>query len=360
MSVAVALELEDDRASITTKDGFRRFVYAPERARPTRHSAEALQAMSGKSKAAYDEVRREWHSNLGPYETVALEGVFEGVDEVVSTNRQAPNLVRPGVVIDGPAGTGKTTAIQTWSGRYHRESLDKHGEYAAEGFERLPVCFISLTSGMTPKGLNQAICDFYALPLNGSAVSLGRRFERAIANHGTRVLVLDDIHFINATTVSGRNLSDHLKHIMSVANVTLLLTGIDVKNTGLLPTTGTPSRSTAQTGRRLTLVPVDTYRSADTRWKSLVKAFEANIVLAHPTPRLLAEDLSAYLYDRTQGSVSSLAMLLSRAAGRAIRTGDEKLSPQLLGAVRIDVESERRRTHVSLDGTQQASRRTTR
>src|SRR5438309_479081 len=55
---------------------------------------------------------------------------------------------------------------------------------------------------------------------------------------------------------------------------------------------------------------------------------------------MLADDLSDYLYTRSTGHFASLMTLISRGCLRAIRTGQERLSVQLMDKVANDAAAE--------------------
>jgi len=63
-------------------------------------------------------------------------------------------------------------------------------------------------------------------------------------------------------------------------------------------------------------------------------------VLAHKAPGMLAGELSDYLFARSTGHIGSLMTLLNRGCQRAVRTGTERLTAELLDTVKCDAASE--------------------
>ncbi|MFB6724363.1 hypothetical protein ACFCV3_29560 [Kribbella sp. NPDC056345] len=62
---------------------------------------------------------------------------------------------------------------------------------------------------------------------------------------------------------------------------------------------------------------------------------------------MLSEDLSDYLFARSSGHFASLMSLIGRGCYRAIKTGTETLTVDLLDAVRIDQAAETARKHLA-------------
>jgi hypothetical protein len=69
----------------------------------------------------------------------------------------------------------------------------------------------------------------------------------------------------------------------------------------------------------------------------VVHACERQLVLANHQHGVLAHDLSDYLFARTTGYFGSLTALINRAAARAMRTGVEALTEEILEKTVIDV-----------------------
>ncbi len=74
----------------------------------------------------------------------------------------------------------------------------------------------------------------------------------------------------------------------------------------------------------------------------MVKTLEAALVLFQHEPGSLARRHWRYLHDRTAGSIAALHNLIRLGAVRAMRTGQEALTRDLLDGIRLDYTSERR------------------
>ena len=72
----------------------------------------------------------------------------------------------------------------------------------------------------------------------------------------------------------------------------------------------------------------------------MLHAIEQRVVLVKHREGTLSVELADYLYARTSGHIGSLMTLINRTSSRAIRTGTEALTEQLLDATPIDAAAE--------------------
>ncbi|MGI5423719.1 hypothetical protein [Streptomyces sp. CA-179760] len=106
----------------------------------------------------------------------------------------------------------------------------------------------------------------------------------------------------------------------------------------------------AQTGRRTTRLDMPPF-TIDTeqgrrRWRQLLLALEQRIVLADAHPGMLADELSDYLFARSTGHIGALMTFINRGCQRAVRSGAERLTRDLLDQVRIDAAAEQARAEL--------------
>ena len=160
---------EDRRYTLTRLDGWLRLVDLPPRACPPRLTLAQLRALNAGERARYDDARAVWHANLGPIRTPQLLDLHEHLDEIVESNRQDGDKNKPAALVDAYPGLGKTTAVLAYAKTYHHQQVLLHGESTEEGHRRVPICYIALTGNTQIRGLNQAICRFYQLPVSGTA-----------------------------------------------------------------------------------------------------------------------------------------------------------------------------------------------
>lgn len=345
----------------STKTGWFAMAEATPRTRPPVYTAEAVAAMPRAERLRYNQARAVWHANLGPVRTPQVDAVFEGLDEIVGSNRQDGEKVKPAAVLDALPGLGKTTAATAFGKTFHRDQIDLHGPKVAAGdgtWQRIPVVYLGLTSNTTMRSLNAMLCRFFGLPGadRGNADLLAHRAAECVANCKTRLIIVDDVHFLDVNRRDGREVANHFKWLANTFPVTFLFVGVGLRARGLLDE-GLSGADAAysQTARRwnvLTLEPFEIRTEAGRRvWRQLLLGIERELVLAGAHRGILARDLADYLFARCSGHFASLMSLISRGCYRAVKTGVETLTIELLDAVRIDeaAETARGELHAALD-----------
>lgn len=101
------------------------------------------------------------------------------------------------------------------------------------------------------------------------------------------------------------------------------------------------SRRTPAAGPPLGVDPFEIETEPGRRtWRQLLLAIEKDLVLAGTHPGMVADELADYLFARSTGHFASLMTLITRGCRRAIRTGTEKLTRDLLDQVRNDAAAE--------------------
>ena len=339
--------------SLSRKEGWRRYVDAPARQRPDQLTPVHLAALDGGAREDYDETRHDWHANFGILRTPQLAAVTDDLDQIVATNRQDPDRVRGAAVIDALPGLGKTTIANTFARGYDRTQIRRFGPVTEDGHERLPVFRVGLTSKTTLRTLNRMICEFYGHPGTdrANAARLASYAVDCVLGCATGVGVIDDVHFINPAHKDGLDVSNHLKWLANELPVTFIYTGVGLAERrlfaeGLLG----EHAALAQTGRRWTRLALPPFHvSTDEgrgHWKGLLKATERQLVLAHAQPGMLT-GLADYLFARSSGHIGSFITLITRGCYKAIRTGTERLTRDLLDTVRIDEASEQARAQLA-------------
>lgn len=339
-----------DNLTLSRKEGWQRFVDAPERARPDELTRAQLQVLGDAARADYDRRRRDWHANLGPIKTPQLADLHEDLWDIVDSNVQDGDQAKGSIAIDAFPGLGKTTAVLAFAKQYHRREVAADGPRTADDHERWPVCRVGLTGNTTMRDFNRAMLEFFAHPgtTRGTAAEFARRALDCVLSCEVKLFIVDDLHFLRWSARSGVEVSNHLKYIANEFPVTLLFVGVGLAEKGLYSEGHSYSDAVlAQTGRRTTALDlqpftIDTERGRR-QWRQLLLALERKIVLADARPGMLADELSDYLFARSTGHMGSLMTLINRACHRAVRTETERLDQDLLDRVKNDAASEKAR-----------------
>jgi hypothetical protein len=335
--------------TLSRKEGWRRYVDQPVRVRPEPLTVNQLAALGGQAREDYDEARHDWHANFGIIKTPQLQALHDELAEIVATNRQDPDRVRGAAVIDALPGLGKTTIANTFARDFDRAQLRRRGILTADGHERLPVFRVGLTSRTTLRTLNRMICDFYGHPgtERANAAQLASYAVDCVLSCDTRIGIIDDIHFIDPYRKDGVEVSNHLKWLANELPVTFIYAGVGLAERRLFAEGFIGEQAVlAQTARRWTRLELPPFHIASNAgrrgWVGLLKATERQLVLARNRPGMLAE-IADYLFARSTGHIGSFVTLITRGCFKAIRTGVEQLTTELLDSVRIDVASEQAR-----------------
>jgi hypothetical protein len=342
-----------DDAIPSRKEGWLTLAEAVPRTPPRQLDSAALARLSARDKEEYDRERRIWHANIGPLKTPQMAAIHEDLWDIVDSNLQDGDKVKGAAAIDAYPGLGKTTTALAFAREFHRREVDALGRYTIDGHEHLPVCRIGLGANTTIKALNQGILDFYGHPASGRYTSsttaqLASQALDCILSCRTRLVVVDDVHFLDVRSRDGLDVSNHLKWLANEFPVTFLFVGVSLRERGLMSEGMTSAdQAMAQTARRWTRLTLQPFRIAEdagrAHWRSLLLGIERNLVLTRMHPGTIAEDLSGYLFARTTGHIGSLMTLINRGAQRAIRRGEETLTVDLLDSVRIDEGAENAR-----------------
>jgi len=283
-----------------------------------------------------------------------MQTLFDELEEIVQTNRQDGDRVRGSAVLSALPGLGKTTAAVCYGVRYHREQLELHGASTPDGHDRVPVVYLALTSSTTMRSLNSALCRFFEHPswARGNAALLADRATDCVLSCQTRLIVIDDVHFLDMNRRDGREIANHFKWLQSQFPVTFLFVGVGILERQMLNDgLGPADEALAQTARRWTALSLSPFEIASDEgrrtWRRLLLAIERDVVLTDAHQGMLADHLADYLYARSTGHFASLMTLISRGCWRAIHTRTERLTAELLDQVRNDEAAERARQELT-------------
>ena len=351
-----------DNLTLSRKEGWRDFTTAPKRECPDALSKAQIRHLNDAATDLYNQRRAQWHNNIGPVKTPQLAALHEDLWGVLDSNDRDGNCAKGAVAIDGYPGLGKSTAVEAFAREFHCREISRHGQYTASGDERWPVCRIGMRGNTSMKDFNAALCDFYAHPgihRRGTAEQLGRRALDCVLSCETRLLIIDDLHFLHWQRSGGIEVNNHFKYIANEFPVTLLSIGIGLGDRGLLTEDLCAMVDGAryedlvleQTTRRTTVYEMHPYtletEEKRRQWRQLLLTIEERLVLGAKKPGMLADHLSDYLFIRSTGHIGSLMELIRRGCVRAIRTRSETLDRKLLDSIKIDSAAEKARVELA-------------
>ena len=211
-----------------------------------------------------------------------------------------------------------------------------------------------------PKSLCKAILNFYGAPMTSrmDLPDLVHQVAASLRDHGTKVLLLDDITRLRMHRADDQDTLDLIRAFMSM-HVTLVLVGVDIPGSGLmregiqdqtdrqihLP----PSKrakvyglEATQTERRFDLIELDRFRYDSpahiNAWITHLTGVENSIRLLDAEPKMLTTGtMPEYLYERTAGVVGLLERLIEDGCREAMHSRREHLTEELLEGITIDL-----------------------
>lgn len=314
---------------LTTVAGWRRFV-AEVPAAPQLLAPSAWSGLDPDARAAYDEDRLDHHSRLLIVQTPTIRDVVNTGRRLTLLNRTA-HYGRSGLIVSGPARTGKTTAItqlgKTIEVIHHRRHPRSSGD--------IPVIYITVPPAATPRMIAMEFARFFGLPVprRANITDILEPVCGVCLDTRVTLVAVDELHNLNTTTRAGGEASDTLKYLSERIPATFVYAGINLQRTGLL--SGTRGE---QIAGRFGMVATGAFRP-DRQWTSLIAALESGLRLHHHRPATLT-GLDGYLHHRTKGMIGSLLWLIRTAAINAILDGTEKITKAALDTVAADIASQ--------------------
>lgn len=305
--------------------GWRRFIDGPP-APPAVSSRSAWQRMAASERDLYDEDRLDHHARMLTVATPFVEQTAICGRRLVLLNRHAISA-RRGLIVSGPAGTGKTIAI-TQLGRSH-ELLDRARHPNVT--DRIPVVYVTVPPASTARMIATEFARFLGLPVRARSnmTDIIEAVVGVCTDTRTGLVLVDELHNISLTSRHGAEVADTLKYFSERLAATFVYAGIDIAESSLL--SGTRG---AQIAGRFTLIPSRPF-PYNSEWKGLVAAIEDTLRLHDHRPGTLTR-LDRFLHDHTGGMIGSLSHAIRGAAVDAILTGTEKITKQSLQTIPLD------------------------
>lgn len=253
------------------------------------------------------------------------------LDMTIAFNETSLPGAKTITAISGANGVGKSTFAHSWAHAYHRRKVA--GLELRNGFPQLevgggmadavPVVWLNLQAQAKIAELDVQILNFLGRGLSGTIRDMTMRAVRALEDHRVSLLVIDDVHLLKLSKISGRDVLDHLKHLnteLGEVGGSMVLIGADLEGTDLV--------FDPQISARLQLHKLEPIGAATAhgraRWQDTVADMEADLLPLLPQARSgKLEQYAPVLHGLTGGYVGELATMLKRATVAALlnRTG---------------------------------------
>ena len=268
------------------------------------------------------------------------------------------------VAVDGPNAVGKSTAVRDWAHQVHRQHLGglvstpRPRWFPREGVsaDQVPVVWLSLTGRQNAAGIFRKILAYLGHGTRGSGDLIEIAASRALATHGVRLLVLDDVHMLNTRLITGLATLAGVKTLndmLSDSGGTLLVVGAHIAGGALL--------EDPQIAGRVDLHTLQPY-AADSKpdiaeWQRLIKCCQPLVAPYLPDA---GEDCllghSRVLWERSQGHVRDVNRLLAEGVAGCVRDGRAVLTEADFAAVRVTKRALDRHTRLAAGSINTATR----
>ncbi len=243
---------------------------------------------------------------------------------------RTPPSDRPkNLLVFGESNVGKSTILKRWA-----KGVNDKAAVAAETADPetmgdwavLPVVRVQTP----PKGDEGRLYDNilramgYPLPISYSPSAKCQTVLKLLANNQTKIVMLDEFH----NALSGRfdqrlHFNVVIKNLTNEAGIPLVVAGVE--------TVELVFRKEDQLHRRFSRIELKAWRDNED-WRKLLRSFERLIPLKHPS--VLADPVMATtLYEVSSGRIGDLSDVLKEAAIRAILSGEERITPDMIQAV---------------------------
>ncbi|MFE7128347.1 TniB family NTP-binding protein [Streptomyces sp. NPDC057617] len=265
--------------------------------------------------ADVDRDRMAYHARL----TVIAPDVAQA-EELVLLNEHATGA-RHGMLLYGPAGTGKTIAL-TEIIRHHRIRLRRLPEPHRSAS---PLVYVHVPPAATPRMLIVELVRGLGIPFRAgcSSPELARLAEEALKDCPPALVLVDEAHNIRPASPAAASVRDMLDYLCDRVPATFIYAGIGT-------TDSLTSAVTVAAHRRLIPVVVHALIEGEA-WRAFIAEVEQALRLReHTVGTLQHADL---LHRLTAGTPLRVSYLLGSAAIQAIRDGTERITGQALTAL---------------------------
>jgi hypothetical protein len=332
----------------------------------SRLTAAEYRRLSARARMLHDLHRAATHANLAIQETPMSGPVAWVMFSRIQNNalKHKPTT-RAGLMINGGGYQGKTETVCEVAAAFEDQWLDLHDQinpHAVAGTRDLlaTVAYVQTPVTATPKSICEAILDFYGAWHKAMTLpQLVHAVRTSLYDHGTKVLILDDITRLKMHREADQDALDLLRALMSM-HVTLVLVGVGIPASGLLHEgrgdrragtwtfpppkkgRGYNDEAATQTERRFDLLNLDPFRydtpPAIAAWVAHLAGVEDQLRLLRAEPGMLTTGaMPEYLFARTGGIVGLLERLVEDGCAYAIDTGAEQLTTGLLDTIDINL-----------------------
>lgn len=228
----------------------------------------------------------------------------------------------PNALIVGERGNGKSSIAEHFAKRFSGRDDD-----ALERRE-LPVLLIESPSAPFEARIYQQILRDLFSPFHPKTPvpQLRYQVERTLTELGTRMLMLDEIHhLLDGNAVQQRQCLNSLKSLANTVGVVIV--GFGTKRAEHAISTDD------QLANRFEVLDLPNWPN-DANWHSMLASFERYLPLRRPS-HLTDPPLASLLHTKSGGWLGDLVQYLRRAGKKAITSGTERITWEIVNSIQI-------------------------
>lgn len=306
---------------------------------PARLSASDCKDLDPARLANWNAERGDWHANLPFVHTPQADAVLADMRLLIESNRQQVDEAKPAVLLNGYAGYGKSAIIKECLYELHRENATEVLA-ATRGSRQIDVIHISARAATSERSIAERLRDFLELPRSGrSAGEITARVLDAVFECQVKVIAIDELHFVGQTAAVGRRLSNYIKDLINNSPCTFVFAGNNVLNSEIFRSDrGRPDAAGEQFLSLVGVHEIEPFRIThrDDAWMRTLMAIEKSLRLTRQQEGDLFWTCADTVWAKTGGRWRSLTRIVNMACARAIDSGEERITPDLLASLPVD------------------------
>jgi len=319
----------------------------PARALPTPVTVEAFDDMSQDSQDTYWEHLTSAMAGLVLPSVLAQDAAAQ-LTRLVHRNQLRPPGAKAIGSVSAPFAVGKSTFVKDWAQAAYRDLLSPASEDPRPTWnpepgvtaDWIPQVYITLRAASKIRDVLASLLLTMGYPSEGLVRVTTTRVVHAFRQHGVRLLLIDDSHFLDVSNKDSRDMLDFLKYLnteLGELGGTMILIGADLHESPIYLDPQINSRL-----ERLTLTPYPLTGEEDMRtWSRFLKDAEG-VLLPYfdcAPAGVFSRQHAGHIWRRTQGYVGDTALLLTQALLAAFDDGSDTITTAHLDDVALSARA---------------------